>query len=90
LEKKKLIIQENKIDSIYMGMDFTNICDFKSWLKELNLSNFENAFIDNGYDTFEFILEAGLTEKDLEDIGLKKGHIKKVLLSIEYYKKFKN
>lgn len=57
----------------------------KSWLNDqLNLSEYSNKFIENGYDSMVTIVET-LNEDDLENIiGIKKqGHRKKIMLFVE-------
>ena len=56
------------------------------WLTSCGLSEFQTQFTSEGYDDLDVITE--MTVKDIEDLGItKKGHIKKILLSVEDLRK---
>ena len=42
---------------------------FREWLTELDGESYVQGFIDAGYD-LKFILESGLTEEDLDCVGV--------------------
>eukprot|EP01084_Bolivina_argentea_P136014 239574_1 len=46
------------------------------WLKEMGYENYIQTFEDNGYDDWEIINDA--STQDFIDIGVKKGHAKKI------------
>jgi hypothetical protein len=52
------------------------------------LSEYEDTFIQNGYDNINFIIKHGLLKSDLIDIGIKLGHIKRILFNIDEYRNF--
>jgi hypothetical protein len=56
------------------------------WLTLCGLNEFQTHFSSEGYDDLDVIAE--MTAKDIEDLGIsKKGHVKKILLSIEDLRK---
>eukprot|EP01080_Neovahlkampfia_damariscottae_P006925 gene6925-11088_t len=61
--------------------------DLKSFLKEIGMSEYEKNFIENGYDDFEFLREYGLTNQNLEEIGIElPGHRRKLKIKLEELK----
>lgn len=49
------------------------------WLKSIGMPEYIAGFLDNGFDDLEVLQEDGLTEDDLDLIGVeKKGHRKKL------------
>ena len=61
--------------------------ELKSFLKEIGMSEYEKNFINNGYDDFQFIKQYGLTNQNLEEIGIDlPGHRKKLQIKLEELK----
>lgn len=55
------------------------------WLKnDLSFAEYVDKFIDNGYDRFDAVFE--MSKKELVGIGIKSGHVKIILNSIERLK----
>ena len=53
-----------------------------AWLREIGLSQYESALMDEGHDALEFL--EGITEKELSDVGMtKQGHVRKFLRSLD-------
>ncbi|KAI4848036.1 hypothetical protein E4T44_04170 [Aureobasidium sp. EXF-8845] len=52
----------------------------KSLLKRLDLSRYHDAFVDEGFDTWETLMD--ITESDLEALGVKLGHRRKLQRAI--------
>merc|ERR1712066_37620 len=50
-------------------------------LTKAGLENFMDAFINNGYDTWDVLLR--LDKEDFDCLGLKRGHQKKLMLALE-------
>eukprot|EP00128_Syssomonas_multiformis_P019074 Colp12_sorted_trinity150504_noHs@23738 len=48
-----------------------------AWLKELGLSEYLDVLLLNAFEDLETLFE--ITEEDLIDLGVKKGHIRKIL-----------
>ena len=56
--------------------------DVGSWLSRLNLDQYEQNFIDGGFDDIDFLKD--LDKNDLEMIDIKKkGHQKKILMAVQ-------
>lgn len=54
------------------------------WLASIELGEYMDSFIKNGYDDLDIIKEDGLNDKDLDVIGItKQGHRKKILVKIK-------
>ena len=52
-----------------------------AWLREIGLSQYESALMDNGYGAFRFL--EGITEEELNNVGMtKQGHVKKFFRSL--------
>ncbi|XP_065826355.1 E3 ubiquitin-protein ligase RNF213-like isoform X3 [Oscarella lobularis] len=51
--------------------------DFKKWFEELGLMQYYNKFIEEGFDDLEVV--AVITECDLEELGVRRGHRRKIL-----------
>merc|ERR1712228_432643 len=94
--KKSIIpqmINEQKEEQIFDVVEKKKV---KIWLcDELKLpSKYFELFVDDGFDEMDFIIEA-LDDNDLMEMGdetnkIKKGHRKKILLSIKRMKQQRN
>jgi hypothetical protein len=51
--------------------------EMRTFLREAGLAEFADAFLEEGYDTVEMLLK--VTDKELQEVGLRTGHIKKFL-----------
>ncbi|THZ25804.1 hypothetical protein D6C91_02842 [Aureobasidium pullulans] len=54
--------------------------DLKSQLSRLDLSHYHDTFVDEGFDTWETLMD--ITEADLEVLGVKLGHRRKLQRAI--------
>eukprot|EP00659_Diplonema_papillatum_P001649 gene1649-2463_t len=64
-----------------MGSLSDGVAQVKAFLEGLNLGTYLDLLIDEGYDDLRSVRT--LTEKDLNDIGFKRGHIKRLLAAVE-------
>ncbi len=56
--------------------------DIGAWLGLLNLKNYEENFIEGGFDDMDFIKDLDLSDLEMIEIR-KKGHQKKLLLAVQ-------
>lgn len=72
--------------NIYDGIPDYKPNDLLEWLKLLNMEQYYDTLLSQGYSTIEQLTE--ITWEDLEEIGIKKlGHQKKTILAIDRLKR---
>ena len=64
--------------------------EVKRWLNNLKLEQYTQIFFDEGYEDMDTIIN-GITENDLLEMGInKRGHRKKIIISIQRLKHKEN
>jgi serine/threonine protein kinase len=57
------------------------------WLKNIGLEEYEKNFVENGFDDFDFLKKYGLTNQNLDEIGIElPGHRRKIKIKLEELK----
>ena len=81
-EKKKKILQKQQLMSSFTSSGETKEDnDVKKLLRDLNLVEYFQKFMDEGYDTLDRL--ANIVLEDLLEIGLLRGHARQFLREIQ-------
>ncbi|XP_062508265.1 caskin-1-like isoform X2 [Corticium candelabrum] len=79
--KKLLHLSASTADALHDAFPSTKLTSISDWFKSLGLSVYEQAFLQQGYDDIDFIVD--ITEDELKEMGVTlQGHIRKLMAAI--------